>query len=103
MWLSVLKSRASEKGGLLMGNSMLRERMLMGVYPVAAFAKFDRSKPHVNVGTIGNLSSSLEIIFNNNKIGHIDHGKTTLTAAITKYLASKGTLLMTLMNPYRKR
>src|SRR5258706_13581172 len=33
--------------------------------------KFDRSKPHVNVGTIG----------------HIDHGKTTLTAAITKVLA----------------
>jgi elongation factor Tu len=37
--------------------------------------KFDRSKPHVNVGTIG----------------HVDHGKTTLTAAITKILASKGT------------
>jgi elongation factor Tu len=37
--------------------------------------KFDRSKPHVNIGTIG----------------HVDHGKTTLTAAITKILASKGT------------
>ncbi|MBE7545532.1 MAG: elongation factor Tu [Solibacteraceae bacterium] len=36
--------------------------------------KFDRSKPHVNIGTIG----------------HIDHGKTTLTAAITKVLALKG-------------
>ena len=36
--------------------------------------KFDRSKPHVNVGTIG----------------HIDHGKTTLTAAITMVLADKG-------------
>ena len=36
--------------------------------------KFDRSKPHVNVGTIG----------------HIDHGKTTLTAALTKVAASKG-------------
>jgi len=35
---------------------------------------FDRSKPHVNVGTIG----------------HVDHGKTTLTAAITKVLADKG-------------
>ena len=35
--------------------------------------KFDRSKPHVNVGTIG----------------HIDHGKTTLTAAITKVLGKK--------------
>src|SRR6202165_406755 len=37
--------------------------------------KFDRSKPHVNVGTIG----------------HVDHGKTTLTAAITKILAALGT------------
>src|SRR5256885_5468135 len=37
--------------------------------------KFDRSKPHVNVGTIG----------------HVDHGKTALTAAITRILASKGT------------
>src|SRR5437868_11523329 len=36
--------------------------------------KFDRSKPHVNVGTIG----------------HVDHGKTTLTAAITTVLAQKG-------------
>jgi elongation factor Tu len=36
--------------------------------------KFERTKPHVNVGTIG----------------HVDHGKTTLTAAITKHLASKG-------------
>ena len=39
-----------------------------------AKAKFDRSKPHVNIGTIG----------------HVDHGKTTLTAAITKYLSKKG-------------
>ena len=39
-----------------------------------ATEKFDRSKPHVNVGTIG----------------HVDHGKTTLTAAITMYCASKG-------------
>jgi len=36
--------------------------------------KFDRSKPHINIGTIG----------------HVDHGKTTLTAAITKVLASEG-------------
>ena len=36
--------------------------------------KFDRSKPHVNVGTIG----------------HVDHGKTTLTAAITMVMADKG-------------
>jgi elongation factor Tu len=39
-----------------------------------AKAKFERTKPHVNVGTIG----------------HVDHGKTTLTAAITKHLAEKG-------------
>ena len=36
--------------------------------------KFDRSKPHVNIGTIG----------------HVDHGKTSLTAAITKVLAKTG-------------
>ncbi len=39
-----------------------------------AKAKFERSKPHVNIGTMG----------------HIDHGKTTLTAAITKVLAESG-------------
>ena len=36
--------------------------------------KFERNKPHVNIGTIG----------------HVDHGKTTLTAAITKFLAMQG-------------
>ncbi|HLS90507.1 MAG TPA: GTP-binding protein, partial [Limnochordia bacterium] len=36
--------------------------------------KFERTKPHVNVGTIG----------------HVDHGKTTTTAAITVYLGNKG-------------
>jgi elongation factor Tu len=41
---------------------------------VMAKEKFDRSKPHVNVGTIG----------------HVDHGKTTLTAALTKVAANKG-------------
>lgn len=39
-----------------------------------AVGKFERSKPHINVGTIG----------------HVDHGKTTLTAAITHFLAKKG-------------
>lgn len=37
------------------------------------FCKYSREKPHINVGTIG----------------HIDHGKTTLTSAVTKYLADK--------------
>src|SRR5262249_61042741 len=39
-----------------------------------AKAKFERTKPHCNIGTIG----------------HVDHGKTTLTAAITKVLAEQG-------------
>ena len=38
------------------------------------FANFDRKKPHINIGTIG----------------HVDHGKTTLTQAITKVLSEKG-------------
>ncbi|HIV58478.1 MAG TPA: elongation factor Tu, partial [Candidatus Stackebrandtia faecavium] len=46
-----------------------------------AKAKFERTKPHVNIGTVG----------------HIDHGKTTLTAAITKVLHDKYPDL----NPYR--
>ena len=41
---------------------------------MATKPKFERNKPHVNIGTIG----------------HVDHGKTTLTAAITKVLAEKG-------------
>ena len=43
--------------------------------------KFDRSKPHANIGTIG----------------HVDHGKTTLTAAITKVLAEKAGQISLLM------
>ncbi|WWD04582.1 translation elongation factor Tu [Kwoniella europaea PYCC6329] len=43
-------------------------------YAVEAGGKFSRKKPHFNIGTIG----------------HVDHGKTTLTAAITKYLAEQG-------------
>ena len=39
-----------------------------------AKAKYERTKPHLNIGTIG----------------HVDHGKTTLTAAITKVLAERG-------------
>ncbi|RLC37264.1 elongation factor Tu, partial [Candidatus Falkowbacteria bacterium] len=40
-------------------------------------AKFERTKPHVNVGTIG----------------HVDHGKTTLTAAILKVMGAKGMMV----------
>ena len=49
-----------------------RNKMLRGL--VRNFAKFVRDKPHLNVGTVG----------------HIDHGKTSLTAAITKCLSGKG-------------
>ena len=54
-----------------------RADRFIGRRPEASMAKqkFERTKPHVNVGTIG----------------HIDHGKTTLTAAITKVLAEQGT------------
>jgi len=45
-----------------------------GVYFVRPFSTFDRTKPHVNIGTIG----------------HVDHGKTTLTQAISKVLSDKG-------------
>ena len=49
--------------------------------------KFERTKPHVNVGTIG----------------HIDHGKTTLTAAITKYLSLKGGAEYRAFDTHRQR
>ena len=42
--------------------------------PMRSFCKFVRDRPHLNVGTIG----------------HVDHGKTTLTSAITKVAAEKG-------------
>jgi len=50
-----------------------QQNLILGVLPTAGFAKYVRNKPHLNVGTIG----------------HIDHGKTTLTAAITKHLSEK--------------
>src|SRR5687767_3614426 len=57
------------------GRTQNAERRTGGWRFQMAKEKFDRSKPHVNVGTIG----------------HVDHGKTTLTAAITKILEKKGT------------
>ena len=54
-------------------NELFDFYILGGIF-IMAKQKFDRSKPHVNIGTIG----------------HVDHGKTTLTAAITKYLAFSG-------------
>ena len=46
-------------------------------------AKFERNKPHCNIGTIG----------------HVDHGKTSLTAAITKVLAKSGGATFTAYDP----
>jgi elongation factor Tu len=54
--------------------AQLRLLKFEGGPAIMAKAKFERNKPHVNIGTIG----------------HVDHGKTTLTAAITKVLAGKG-------------
>jgi translation elongation factor EF-Tu-like GTPase len=51
-----------------------------------AKAKFERTKPHVNIGTIG----------------HVDHGKTTLTAAITKVLHDKYPTLNTATTRLKK-
>ena len=58
----------------MLGAYFKRNLMNRSVNLARCFSKFDRSKEHLNVGTIG----------------HIDHGKTTLTAAITKYLSDKG-------------
>ena len=65
---------ASQLLGRSLFNAHMANRALF-MNPLRNFAKYTRSKPHLNVGTIG----------------HIDHGKTTLTAAITKFLAEKGT------------
>jgi len=71
---SFLRSRgsivaATAPGGMNINGQLLRLTLCRGFA-----AEFDRSKPHVNIGTIG----------------HVDHGKTTLTQAITKVLSEKG-------------
>jgi elongation factor Tu len=60
-------------------------------YADSAGQKFSRAKPHMNIGTIGTSfgGSRFKIIYSL-ILGHVDHGKTTLTAAITKVLAEQG-------------
>ena len=53
--------------------SLVLQNVRMNTLCKNSFAKFVRDKPHLNVGTVG----------------HIDHGKTTLTSAITKVLAKR--------------
>src|SRR5205807_8210860 len=67
------RKRSSRRRGANKGDSSSRESAHEGRKAMGK-KKFERNKPHVNIGTIG----------------HIDHGKTTLTAAITKTLAEKG-------------
>lgn len=55
-------------------NAACNPRYVVHLTATRGFAKFERTKPHVNIGTIG----------------HVDHGKTTLTQAITKVLSEKG-------------
>ncbi len=58
----------------LLQRTLKSNHLKPGVYLARPFSTFDRSKPHVNIGTIG----------------HVDHGKTTLTQAISKVLSDKG-------------
>jgi len=66
---SFLRSRATATAQSASNGNLLRLTLCRGFA-----ARFDRSKPHVNIGTIG----------------HVDHGKTTLTQAITKVLSETG-------------
>ena len=72
MFKNILKNSPFKSNFL---NQALYTNPLSSV-PTYNFAKFVRDRPHLNVGTIG----------------HIDHGKTTLTSAITKVLSKKGML-----------
>jgi len=70
MWLTTMRTGSLSNASRHMHR---QQNALLRMFPSAGFAKYTRDKPHLNVGTIG----------------HIDHGKTTLTAAITKYLSEK--------------
>lgn len=61
--------------------NIIQNRMFLTNRLVQTFAKFERGKPHVN--------GKFYFIKKVGTIGHIDHGKTTLTSAITKYLAAQ--------------
>jgi elongation factor Tu len=72
--IPVIGSSSSSPAGADAAGCGIRRAKAVARITRMAKEKFDRSKPHVNVGTIG----------------HIDHGKTTLTAALTKVAADKG-------------
>ncbi|KAJ2555802.1 translation elongation factor Tu [Coemansia sp. RSA 1933] len=74
MTLSRTAIARNQRARIAMPQSILGMRVNSGKRGYADAAMFDRSKPHINVGTIG----------------HVDHGKTTLTAAITKVLSEGG-------------
>jgi len=75
MWLTTQRAGLCLAGTQRIGSSHLlrQQNALLRMFPSCGFAKYARDKPHLNVGTIG----------------HIDHGKTTLTAAITKFLSEQ--------------
>ena len=72
MWLQILWLRLEDRTRAEIGDKHYLDTRR--IERAMAKKRFERTKPHVNVGTIG----------------HVDHGKTTLTAAITKTLATKG-------------
>jgi len=69
-----MSSRVQAENVKIVSFTAIRTYKTSSILQAAEKAKFIRNKEHINVGTIG----------------HVDHGKTTLTAAITKYLAEKG-------------
>lgn len=126
MWVNNMSRRMTAFSTIRSNIMKQNNLVLQGRLPCAAFAKYDRAKPHLNVGTIGKYLPQTDVLLQstskegvakrsspplwqptlpfksspafffllilniNYKIGHIDHGKTTLTAAITKYLSEQG-------------